>query len=69
MNGSTCSFLTGTALCIYAIASHLYRDDFPLAAAAVLAVIGVSMIVAGLVQLMIERWGVPLDPVKERPRR
>ncbi|WP_154641643.1 hypothetical protein [Enterococcus faecium] len=68
MNGSTCSFLSGTALCIYAIASYLYRSDFPLVAVIVLAVVGVGVIVAGLFQLMIERWGVPLDP-EERPRR
>jgi hypothetical protein len=69
MEGSTCSFLSGLALCLYGVVSHMYRSAFPLWAMVVLLLIGVGVIVVGLFQLMIERWSVPLDPPADKPGR
>jgi hypothetical protein len=66
MAGSTCSFLSGAALCLYAVLSHLYRSAFPIWAVVIVTVVGVGMIFVGLFQLMIERWGMPLEP-PEKP--
>lgn len=67
MAGSTCSFLSGAALCLYAVLSHLYRSAFPIWAVVILTVVGVGTIFVGLFQLMIERWGVPLEPPGKPP--
>ncbi len=67
MAGSTCSFLSGAALCLYAVLSHLYRSAFPIWVVVILTVVGVGTIFVGLFQLMIERWGVPLAPPAQLP--
>jgi hypothetical protein len=69
MAGSTCSFLSGAALCVYALFSYLYRHAFSFWAMAAVVFLGIGTIFVGLFQLMIERWGVPLELPPEPPRQ
>lgn len=68
MAGSTCSFLSGAALCLYAVLSHLYRAHFPRLAMILMIVVGVGIIIVGGVQLMIERWTIPHDSPDDHQR-
>lgn len=65
MAGSTCSFLSGAMLCLYATLSHLYRANFPRWVMVVMIVISVGIILAGCVQLMIERWAIRSDSCED----
>ncbi len=69
MAGSTCSFLSGAALFVYALFSYLYRHAFSFWAMAAFVVLGIGTIFVGLFHLMIERWGFPLELPPEPPRQ